>query len=444
MVRIKSASMDVAFSNFSLSRLDCLDRIRAGFADIPGLKAGFCLQLAIIRSLFSDEGKMNIMKTPFHLMLVPTLGCPARCRYCWSSEEGSPIMSIETVKDVVRWMRDFQDNPVTITFHGGEPLLAGAEFFRKALPLLSEGLSRLSPSFAIQTNLWRMTPEIAEILAEYSVPVGSSIDGPEHINDRQRGTGYFKKTLRGYEIARAHGLDVRFICTFTSQSVEAKEEIFNFFLKNNLTLKLHPALPSLRDDKPEEWALSPEKYGELLLYLLDKSLDHIHEIEVMNINDLCRCVFTRHGNVCTFADCMGYTFAVGPDGDIYPCYRFIGMAEYAMGNVADNPGIEELAESPAWKLMHRFRDYVDEECKECRHIRYCRGGCPYNAITPAKGEIKGVDPHCPAYKMIFDEISERLDAEMFESPMMEMGGFGAKRERMKPGIMSLVHKMVSG
>jgi uncharacterized protein len=383
------------------------------------------------------------MKTPFHLMLVPTLGCPARCSYCWSSEEGSPIMSIETVKDVVAWMRDFQKNPVTITFHGGEPLLAGAEFYRVALPLLSEGLSNLSPSFAIQTNLWRMTPEIADILAEYSVPVGSSIDGPEHINDLQRGKGYFKKTMRGYEIARAHGLDVRFICTFTSHSVECKEEIFNFFLENKFTLKLHPALSSLRNDKPEEWVLSPEKYGELLVYLLDKALEHIDEIEVMNINDLCRCVFTRHGNVCTFADCMGYTFAVGPDGNIYPCYRFVGMPEYAMGNVSDNPGREDLAQSPAWKLMHQFKEYVDKECSNCPHIRYCRGGCPYNAITPAKGKIVGVDPHCPAYKMIFDEISNRLNKEMFESPMMEMAGFGMKRERTKPGIMSLMQKMIS-
>lgn len=382
------------------------------------------------------------MKTPFHLMLVPTLGCPARCSYCWSSEEGSPIMSIDTVRDVVRWLRGYQDNPVTITFHGGEPLLAGAKFFREALPLLSEGLSDLSPSFAIQTNLWRMTPEIADILAEYAVPVGSSIDGPEEINDAQRGKGYFKKTMQGFKIAREHGLDVRFIVTFTAQSVERKEEILNFFLENGFTLKLHPALPSLRNEKPEEWVLSPAKYGELLVYLLDKALEHINEIEIMNINDLCKCVLTRHGNVCTFADCMGYTFAVGPDGDIYPCYRFVGMPEYAMGNVSDNPGREELAESLAWKLMHQYKEYVDRECAECPHIRYCRGGCPYNAITPTKGKIEGTDPHCPAYRMIFDEITDRLNREMFESPMMDMAGFGARRQDAKPGIMSLVHRMI--
>ncbi len=42
----------------------------------------------------------------------------------------------------------------------------------------------------MQTNLWRMTPEIAEVLAEYRIPIGSSIDGPEEITDSQRGAGY--------------------------------------------------------------------------------------------------------------------------------------------------------------------------------------------------------------------------------------------------------------
>ena len=375
-------------------------------------------------------------------MLIPTLGCPSKCRYCWSSDVNSPRMSIDTIKDVVVWMKDLTDNQVTFTFHGGEPLLAGADFYREALPLLAEGLPHLDPAFAIQTNLWLMTPEIAGVLAEYNIPVGSSIDGPKEINDLQRGEGYFDKTLNGYRIARENGLDVRFICTFTSESVERKEEIFEFFLENGLTLKLHPALPSLRGSEPEKYALAPEKFGELLHYLLEMALEHFGEIEIMNINDLCRCVFTRHGNVCTFADCMGSTFAIGPDGSIYPCYRFVGMSEWVMGNVADKPPVEDLMLSEAGKKMLAFKDYVDQNCAGCGHIKYCRGGCPYNAIAPSGGEISGVDPHCPAYKRIFDELNDRLNTEMFESPPMDMCSFESKRKKKsKPGIMSLIQNM---
>lgn len=244
-------------------------------------------------------------------MLIPTLGCPAHCSYCWSSEAGSPKMSIDTVAQTVEWLRDFRKDQVTITFHGGEPLLGGVDFFRKALPLLSEGLSHLRPTFAMQSNLWLLTPELADILAKYNIPIGTSIDGPEALNDSQRGEGYFKKTMRGYELAKAHGLQVRFICTFTGESVKQREEIFRFFLDNGFVMKLHPALPSLRSDNPNRWALEPAVYGELLVFLLDKYLENFGKIEIMNINDLCRCVSTRRGSVCTFADCMGNTFAIG-------------------------------------------------------------------------------------------------------------------------------------
>ena len=379
-------------------------------------------------------------------MVIPTLGCPSKCAYCWSSEVSSPIMSMESVKDIVAWLKDFRSDPVTFTFHGGEPLLAGADFYRQALPLLTGELSHLEPNFALQTNLWKLTPELADVLAQYNIPIGSSLDGPQELNDLQRSEGYYERTMKGYELAKEQGLQVQFICTFTSYSVQFKEEIFNYFLENGLTLKLHPALPSLKSDEPDKWALSPEKYGELLVYLMDRYLENMSRIEVRNINDYCRCVFTGRGTVCTFVDCMENTFAVGPDGSIYPCYRFVGMPEYVMGHVRDRPSQKDLAESVAGARMRRFKEYVDVACKGCRHIRYCRGGCPYNAIVPTDGEIKGVDPHCLAYKRIFDEIAERFNQEMMGSLGLEMG-LSAKPARpaegTRPAIMPLVRKLAS-
>ncbi|HHT18167.1 MAG: TIGR04083 family peptide-modifying radical SAM enzyme [Euryarchaeota archaeon] len=380
----------------------------------------------------------------FHVMLVPTLGCPSSCEYCWSSEESSPIMDVNIIRETVEWLKDFRNEPVTFTFHGGEPLLAGYEFFKESLPLLADGLAHLKPAFAIQTNLWNLTPELAELFKEYEIPIGSSLDGPEELNDLQRGEGYYQKTMKGYEIAKEHGLQVSFISTFTSYSIQFKEEIFNFFLENGLNLKLHPALPSLRGANPEKWALSPEEYGELLIYLLDQYLENMDRIELKNIDHLAKCVFTRRGVVCTFVDCMGDTFAVGPDGSIYPCYRFVGMPEYVMGNVRDHPSMEDLAQSDSWKLLHGFKDYVDSECKRCNYIKFCRGGCPYNALTinekTGKAEISGVDPHCTAYKMIFKEITKRATKEMLGPSLGMVNDASGMDRKTKRGIMSIMLK----
>ena len=376
----------------------------------------------------------------FHVMLIPTLGCPSNCSYCWSSKPDSPVMDIQIIEEVVKWLKKFREEPVTFTFHGGEPLLAGYDFFSKALPLLAKGLAHFKPAFALQSNLWNLTPEMARLFAEYGIPVGSSLDGPEELNDLQRGKGYYQKTMEGFKIANNNNLQVSFICTFTSYSINYKEDIFNFFLKNGLNLKLHPALPSIRDENPEMWVISPEEYGELLIYLLDEYLDHMGQIEIKNIDNLCKCVFTRRGTVCTFVDCMGDTFAVGPDGSIYPCYRFVGMPEWVMGNVCDHPTREELAKSAPWKYLQEFKEYVDENCKRCTYIKFCRGGCPYNALARSDGKINGVDPHCTAYKTIFKEITKRATREMLGSATMGFDPDSGSEEKSKKGIMSLMLK----
>ena len=373
----------------------------------------------------------------FHVMLVPTLGCPSNCGYCWSSEEGSELMSIDTLKQTVNWLKTLREDSVTVTFHGGEPLLAGLEFFETALPLIKTELSHLKPALAIQTNLWNMTDDIAELFSTYNIPIGSSIDGPEELNDYQRGKGYYQKTMHGYQIAKAHNLKVSFICTFTSYSIQHKEAILNYFLENDLTLKLHPSLPSMRDDNPDEWALSPEDYGELLVYLLEEYLNKMDEVEIMNIDNLAKSVFRRRGTVCTYVDCMGDTFAIGPDGSIYPCYRFVGMPDYVMGNVHDNPTLDDLAESKPWKLLMEFKDFVDTDCKRCNYIKFCRGGCPYNALAITDAKVEGVDPHCPAYKRIFKEITDKATREMLSGSLM---GSSKPSKTTKYTIMDLMLK----
>jgi uncharacterized protein len=61
--------------------------------------------------------------------------------------------------------------------------------------------------------------------------------------------------------------------------------------------------------------------------------------------------------------------------------------------------------------------------------------------VPSGGKINGVDPHCIAYKRIFDEIRDRLDKEMFGSSSLETATFGmAPMNSARTGIMSIMVK----
>ena len=247
-------------------------------------------------------------------MLLPSLGCPASCAYCFGPRAGDGAITRKTIEAVVEWRQILDagaDGEVEITFHGGEPLLAGAAFYREALPLLRSGLAPRRVGFSAQSNLWLLDDELCELFVEYGVTLGTSLDGPQAINDAQRGAGYFAHTMAGIERARSHGLQVGCICTFTARSARFVDRIFDYFVSEGLSFSVHPALPRLRDPA-DGWAISPDAYGELLVGLLDRYLASLGRVRVSTLDAMARSVSAGCAGICTFGDCLGGYLAIGP------------------------------------------------------------------------------------------------------------------------------------
>jgi uncharacterized protein len=329
-------------------------------------------------------------------------------------------MNRKTLEAVVRWQSalDIPDEH-EITFHGGEPLVPGIQFYQMALPLLRERLAPRRTSFAMQSNLWLLTNELCEIFREYGVALGTSLDGPESINDLQRGKGYFQRTMAGIERARAHGLNVGCICTFTAQSTPHTQEIFDFFVREGLNFSIHAAVHSLHDPAGNGWSISPEVHGQLLVDMLERYLPNLDKVRISTLDAMCRSVSNKRGSICTFTDCLGGYLAVAPDGTIYPCQRFTGMQEYKLGNVQSDPG-RTIKTSPVWAQFQAWQEQIDRACRGCSHLNNCRGGCPYNALAANGGHFNalGRDPHCMTYQNFFDQVTRRALAEVFSQENM--------------------------
>jgi uncharacterized protein len=330
-------------------------------------------------------------------------------------------MSRGTLEAVVRWQNALGDpDGLEITFHGGEPLVPGVQFYSMALPLLRQGLAPRRVRFAMQSNLWLLTDELCDLFLEYGVSFGTSLDGPEPINDTQRGKGYFQRTMTGLERARKHGLDAGCICTFTARSAPHTQEIFDFFVREGLNFSIHAAVLSLRHPDAEGWSISPEAHGQLLVDMLERYLANLDKIRISTLDAMCRSVSGQRGSICTFTDCLGGHLAVAPDGTMYPCQRFAGTQEYQLGNVHDGAG-QTLAVSPVWTRFRAWQEHVSDECKGCSHLDYCRGGCPYNALAANGGHFSGAgrDPHCPSFRRFFDHVVDRALAEVFSQENIE-------------------------
>jgi len=161
----------------------------------------------------------------------PTLSCPANCSYCWSSDKGSPIMSIETIKEVVEWLKD--SGPIKLLLPFTAVSLSCRCWFLpwKLCHYWLRNLSHIKPAFALQSNLWLMTlkwPRSLQSIIFQSVPV---LMAQRNLLTFSGEKGYFDKTMSGYKIARENGLKVSFICTFTSHSVKQKRRYLIFSLR---------------------------------------------------------------------------------------------------------------------------------------------------------------------------------------------------------------------
>jgi uncharacterized protein len=352
------------------------------------------------------------------LELIPSLACPAACRYCFGPHEGEGCMSVETMAAAVEWRAGLREPGEArqghVQFHGGEPLVAGARFYRETLAYLRR---QLGPDDRIymQTNLWLASDEIVEVLADAKILLSTSLDGPEHLNDPQRGEGNFRRTMAGVNRARRAGISVGCVSVFTAQTAPRADEVFDFFAEEGLPFVIHPAVPSLRESRANPFVIEPHDYGELLVRLLDRLLRDTSAVEAVTLRSMSRNVVMREGSICTFRECLGEFFAVGPDGSIYPCNRFVGVADFVMGNVHDSPALDEIKASAPWRLLAERQERIEEECGGCPHLAYCHGGCPYNALVAGDGTFSAGrrDPECAAYRRFFSHVSKLATAEIF-------------------------------
>lgn len=115
-------------------------------------------------------------------------------------------------------------------WHGGEPTLAGADFFEAAVECQKKNAGSGILANQIQTNATAVTAELANFFHRERFGVGVSLDGPEHMHDRTRvgkkGGGTYTRVLKGVEILRTAGVDPSVICTVSRGSLPYPEEIF--------------------------------------------------------------------------------------------------------------------------------------------------------------------------------------------------------------------------
>lgn len=209
--------------------------------------------------------------------------CNINCDYCYEFNQGDDtwrglpaLMSPDVAALVAGRIRehaaDHDLDEVSISFHGGEPLVLGAKRLDELIQTFVNVFRIGGPSarFALQTNGVLLTDSIIGLLKTHKVAVGISLDGGRKHNDRHRlskaGRSTFEKSAQGIRRLAASAPElfagVLAVVDLENDAVEVVDELFALGAQNVDLLLPHynwqrpPPRKSPNSAEYSEWYLA--------------------------------------------------------------------------------------------------------------------------------------------------------------------------------------------
>ena len=209
--------------------------------------------------------------------------CGMRCAYCFYADEAAhrlrPSIGLMTEETAARLIDAAfaavrPGGPVSFAFQGGEPTLAGPDFFRRFCEMADAANAGRHPlSYSIQTNGLLIDEAWADLLRERGFLVGVSVDGPEALHNEcrrdARGAGTWERAVRAVKLLRQRGAEVNLLCVVHARTAGQPKKVYRA-LRDMGTgwLQFIPCLDPLQGP-PSGYSLKAEDYGRFLCGVFD-------------------------------------------------------------------------------------------------------------------------------------------------------------------------------
>lgn len=155
---------------------------------------------------------------PFHILMKPIgPACNLACRYCYYPQDETPVNKMDEARLEQFIRRYIAAQPVgareiNFVWQGGEPLLAGLSFYKKALALQARyAPDGVTISNSLQTNGTLINDAWCRLFREHRFIIGLSLEGSEALQDQhrpdKRGRASWPAALRGIGFLHQHQVD---------------------------------------------------------------------------------------------------------------------------------------------------------------------------------------------------------------------------------------------
>jgi uncharacterized protein len=345
--------------------------------------------------------KDSVLLKGTSVVIQPTTFCNIACRYCYlPDKDRRNKITVETLEAIFTqvFSSKLVRDPVKFIWHASEPLTLGHHFYESVFELCENVSQKFGRSYrhSLQTNATLINDAWVSLFQQHSVGVGISIDGPAFIHDQNRvtrsGKGTHSMAMSGIRKLQEANVDFGTISVLTSFSLKHPEEMWKFFMENEITsigfnieeAEGNNTQSSCSNSSIEDYksfiqrflkvvSESSKKvrireferiYKQILMPLSDDEIKHDPNVPLAIIN------FDYHGNYSTFS----------------PELIGINAASYqnlVMGNVLEDSLDDILQNAVFQRVNQEVQEGVNLCKRSCEYWQFCGGGDPSNKLAEA-------------------------------------------------------------
>ena len=329
--------------------------------------------------------------------------CNLDCTYCYmyshadqSWRHRPKLMSDEVFERLLdRMQQHCEKHPghrMSLTFHGGEPLLMGKRRLARYAARARERLGSSLAFMGMQTNATLVDDEWVEVLRAAGVRAGVSLDGPQRINDAarvdHRGQGSHAAAVAGLMKLKEGGVFDGVLCVINPQFDGL--EVYEYFRSLGLdwiSFLIPDVTHDSRDRLYGRFGRTP--VADYLIPIFDSWFDEDDpSVHIRLFWDILRQMMGGRSRSDAFGNGPLAYVVIETDGAIQPVDTLRacedGMIETGLN--LSRHGFDDLHLGPP--LLHRLVAEglpLSATCRACPELEACGGGYPTHRYARANG-----------------------------------------------------------
>lgn len=380
--------------------------------------------------LYESAGQASL--DPVDLLIIqPTPFCNIDCSYCYLSDRSDRRrIALDTIEAIAKFLCDVPvSNPLTICWHAGEPLIIPIPFYERAFDCFVDSSRTAAVQHSFQTNATLINDDWCEFFKRWSVSIGVSVDGPRAVHDAHRvdrsGRGTFDRVMHGISKLREHEIPFSVISVLTKESLNAADEIWEFYRSNNIT-QVGFNIDEEEGDHDVS-SLIPSEHLTTFRKFMSRIADLQEQdpaIEVRELDSMRRYLAAPpRAEVKKSDNRPGAILNIDVDGNLTTFSpELLGRVHSKYGKFAwGNVHVDSWERFVRNALFQRARADIEAGvalCREvCAYSAICGGGCPSNKLAEHDTFVAAETKSCRfQIQAVADVIIERLERKIGHTP----------------------------